>query len=295
MSSQTSAYFYALGASLSFSTASLVFAMYAKNISSIWMNYFKTTICFLCLSLSVVLFVDWQMVSWPVVSALLISGVLGLGLGDLFLLEAYARMGAGRTLILFGFQPLILGVSSWYLFSQPLNSYKLLAVIFFLICLYLFSLEKFKEHGHWEIRGLFAALFGVLFDNSGILLTRWSFDSAPDMGVLQANWIRAAGAMMFYITMNPFLKSQLWKRFCDLSGSQKKIITVASVAGTFVSLVLYLTAVRVAHLASLSAIGVFGPLYSTVLESFINKQRPSKYLVFAIFSFIIGFAILLIH
>jgi drug/metabolite transporter (DMT)-like permease len=257
------------------------------------MNYFKTTVCFLCLAISVIFFVDWQPVSWSVTSALLLSGVLGLGLGDLFLLSAFARMGAGRTLILFGFQPMVLGISSWYLFNQPLSFYKLIAVLFFLLCLYLFSLEKFKEHGHWEIVGLLAALFGVLFDNSGILLTRWSFDSAPQMGVLQANFIRVVGALIFYITLNPYLKSGLIDRFKKLDRKQKWTITVASAAGTFVSLLLYLTAVRVAHLASLSAVGVIGPLYSTTLECWLQKRPPSLYLILAIISFVIGFLILL--
>jgi drug/metabolite transporter (DMT)-like permease len=256
------------------------------------MNYFKTTMLFLCLTVCVV-FVDWQTVSWDVTGALVLSGMLGLGLGDLFLLAAYARMGAGRTLILFGFQPLILGVSSWYLFSQPLSSYKLVAVLFFLLCLYLFSLEKFKENGHWEITGLVAALLGVLFDNTGILLTRWSFDTAPGMGVIQVNFIRVCGAVVFFLTLSPFLKPGLVKNFLALRPKDRGSIMFASIAGTFVSLVLYLSAVRVAHLASLSAMGVFGPLYSTTLECWLDRKAPSRYLLLAMASFVIGFAILL--
>lgn len=293
MNSQKVAYFYALGASLSFSTASLLFAVYARRFSSIWMNYFKTTVCFFCLTLAVIFAVDWQPVPWDVAGALVLSGILGLAIGDLFLLAAYARMGAGRTLILFGFQPLILGVSSWYLFAQPLNSYKLVAVLFFLLCLYIFSLEKFKESGHWEITGLLAALLGVVLDNSGILLTRWSFNSAPEMGVIQANFIRAGGAIVFFITMNPILKSGLVKNFMSLDKKERISIFTASIFGTIVSLILYLSAVRVAHLASISAIGVFGPLYSTSLECLIARKPPSRYLIFAMFSFIIGFVILL--
>jgi drug/metabolite transporter (DMT)-like permease len=258
------------------------------------MNYFKTTVCFLSLSLAVVFAVDWQPVPWDVVGALLLSGILGLAIGDLFLLAAYARMGAGRTLILFGFQPLTLGVSSWYLFAQPLNSYKLVAVLFFLLCLYLFSLEKFKESGHWEVVGLLAALLGVVLDNSGILLTRWSFNTAPDMGVIQANFIRACGAVLFFITMSPMLKPRLVKSFISLKSQERLTIFIASIFGTIVSLVLYLSAVRVAHLASLSAVGVFGPLYSTSLECWLARKRPSRYLIYAMLSFIVGFAILLV-
>jgi len=289
----TQAYFYATAASISFSTASLVVAHYARNVSFVWMNFFKAVVCFVLMSLTLAVTAAWNSVDTSAIAALMISGMIGLGIGDLFLLQAYARIGAGRTLILFGFQPLFIGAAASYLFNQPFGIYRLVSIIFFLICLFLFSYEKFKEHGHWEIIGLVAALLGVMFDNTGVLLTRWAFDSQPQLLPLQANFIRCGGAILFFIFFSPFLKAQLFKRFKSLETKDRWYVTIAAAAGTYMSLMLYLNAIRIGHLASLSAIGVCGPLFSTSLECIVDRKWPSIYLWLSLLSFLIGFTILL--
>ena len=190
------AYFYAIGASAVFSAASLLYAHYSKKISSLWMTFFKAVVCFAGMLITVIVMNAWQPLGGPYVAALMLSGLLGLGIGDLFLLQAYARMGAGRTLVLYGFQPLFLGVASYYLFHQDFNGYRLVAILFFLICLFLFSLEKFKEHGHWEVVGLIAALLGVLFDNVGVILTRWTFEAVPEPHAAMLLLIGVSGAFL---------------------------------------------------------------------------------------------------
>ncbi|MCC6138325.1 MAG: EamA family transporter, partial [Bdellovibrionaceae bacterium] len=215
-------------------------------------------------------------------------------IGDLFLLHAYARIGPGRTLILFGFQPLFIGISSWYFFGQSLSGYRFLAIFFFALCLFLFSLEKFKSDGRWEVMGLLAALTGVICDNTGVLLTRWSFDEIQNLTPLQANFIRCGGAVLFYIFANPFLKTQLIHNFKKIKTFDRTKVIVASACGTFVSLILYLTAVRIGHLASVAAIGVVGPLFTTTVECIADRKLPNKYLWFALISFICGFTILIV-
>lgn len=287
------AYVYAISASACFSSASLVFAHYSKKISSKWMNFFKATVCFVLMTVTLLITRAWQPLAWPATIALMVSGAVGLGLGDLFLLQAYARMGAGRTLVLFGFEPLFLGVASWYLFHQDFSMYRLISILFFLLCLFLFSLEKYKERGHWEIIGLLAALIGVLCDNAGVLLTRWAFESQHQLQPLQANFIRCAGSMVFFIFCSPFLKAQLFAQFRALNTKQRWIVTGAAIAGTYFSLLLYISAIRVGHLASIGALAVCGPIFATSLECIVYKKRPSIYLLLALLSFLTGFAILL--
>lgn len=256
------------------------------------MSFFKTVVCVVLFAVSTLLFVDWVSVPLPVVVALMVSGAIGLGIGDLFLLSAYSRIGPGRTLILFGFQPLFIGVSSWYFFQQELNGYRLLAILFFIFCLFLFSLEKFKESGHWELWGLLAALVGVVCDNSGVVLTRWSFDAVSALTPLQANFIRCGGAFIFYILASPILKTRLVHNYRNLKTVDRIKVVLASAGGTFVSLLLYLTAVRIGHLASIAAIGVVGPLFTMTVECVMDRRWPSAYLWFALVSFICGFSIL---
>mgnify|MGYP001550382094 CR=1 FL=1 len=142
--------------------------------------------------------------------------------------------------------------------------------------------------------GLVAALLGVLLDNTGIVLTRWSFNSEPKMDPLQANAIRVCGAFLFFILANPFLKARLIPEFVKLSVKDKVLSMSAAFVGTFLSLCLYLQAVRVAHLASLAAVGVSGPLISSFIECVYYKRWPSPYLIVALAFFLSGFSILVV-
>lgn len=215
-----------------------------------------------------------------------------MGVGDIFLLTAYARMGAARTLILYGFQPLFLGVAARFLFQQDLSWLRLLAVIFFIACLFIFSFERYRQEGRWEIWGLVAALAGVILDNTGVLMSRWSFDQAAELSVYQANFIRCTGALFLFVCIGRVQEVRLAAGWCSISSKSRFLVGGAAVLGCFVSLVLYLSAIRIGHLASVSALGAAGPIFTAGLECAVTRKPPSRYLVAALAVFLAGFAVL---
>ena len=204
-------------------------------------------------------------------------------------------MGAARTLILFGFQPFFIGVAAHFLFGQEFGGPRLLAIFFFLGCLFTFSLEKFREAGHWEIRGLVAALIGVIFDNVGVILSRWSFEQAPDMNSFQANLLRCSGAVIFYFVLARVVAVELKAGWQKLNPRGRKLAFISVCLGTYLSLFLYLLALKIGHLASISALGVTGPIVTSAMECIYYRKPPSKYLLTALVLFIIGFSILILY
>lgn len=288
------AYLLAIGSSLIFAISSVYYTVYARRFSPIWMNTVKALVLFVALIVTTRIFESWHNTPWPVVSALMISGLLGLAIGDIFLLNAFARIGAARTLILFGFQPLFIGIAAKYLFDQDLNPLRLLSIFFFMGCLYTFSLEKFKSHGHWEIWGLLAALIGVLFDNAGVLLTRWALNTSPELGTLQTNLYRATGAILFFVVLNMIKPNYIAKNFVSLTSQEKKHVILFSFSGTFISLFLYLSALRMGHLASIASVGVSGPLFASLFECYRDQKRPTVYLYVALGFFMTGFSLLVL-
>lgn len=287
-------YLFAVGSSLVFAISSVYYTEYARRFSPVWMNTIKATVLFSSLVLTTFLFESWVPLSTPVIIALVVSGLLGLAIGDIFLLSAYARIGAARTLILFGFQPLFIGIAARFLFQQDLNPERLLAIFFFIGCLYTFSLERYRTEGHWEIWGLVAALIGVIFDNAGVILTRWSFEAQPDLGVLQANLFRAGGAVAFFVLFGFIKNMKTTEKFLSLSPYEMGRVTLVSFCGTFVSLFLYLTAIREGHLASIAAVGVSGPLFASFFECIKERKKPSLYLLIALVFFLAGAGVLIL-
>ncbi|MBX2986956.1 MAG: DMT family transporter [Bdellovibrionaceae bacterium] len=284
---------FASGASFSFATASVVYARFSQKISPLWMNSTKALVCWLALALTLLLTSTWIWPEQRSLYGLLGSGALGLALGDLFLLGAFARIGASRTLMVFGFQPLIMTIAGALLFGQPLHGAQGLGILFFMACLFFLSFERYRDEGRWEWQGLVFALIGVLMDNAGILLTRWSFDLSPALEATQANFLRATGALMFFALLSRLRPIGLIRHFRALNAQERGTVLFASLAGTFLSLSLYLQALKVGHLASLSAIVLTGPFYSGAIECWVRKKAPSRFLVASFVCLLAGMSLVL--
>ena len=286
-----------MGSTFTFATASLYFAEFSKKLSPVWMNYFKACIAFLCFVVTILLFQIPITINSGGVLLLVLSGVTGLMIGDIFLMSAFAHLGSGRVLMIFGFQPLILGVASYFLFGETFEWHRLVAVIFFVLCIASFSLESFKEKGDWELKGIFFGVAGVFLDACGVLMTKKAFESNADLSPFVANAIRSGATMIGFFLVSLVVPRlvQLKAPFLTLTAREKKLAIGASALGGFVALACYLRAIQIGHLATISAIAGTSPLFATVFEIIKGRKKMTKFLAFAIVSFVIGFVILFNH
>ena len=285
-------YLYGLGANLSFALGSQIFTMYSRRISSAWMNCFKAIIGLIAFGISVSLFSTWHSIAPSFFFLFFLSGFMGLGVGDIFLLKAFSEMGPGRTLMLFGFQPLIIGILSYFVFGQTVDSHKFWAILFFILCLGTFSIESFKRSGHWQVKAIAIAFIGMSLDAIGVIITRYSFDHNPDLSAMEGNFHRCVGAVSVFVILSfikPFNFVSKWK---ERATKEKALLIVGSLLGTFLSLALYLKAMQTAHLASLSGIAITGTIFSSLFECIIEKRWPSRYLLIAFIFFLCGMKIL---
>lgn len=290
---------YALGSNLSFAFASTIYADFAKKVSPIWMNFHKSLVAWICfLTVASVLSLYIPLSTFSLV-AFFLSGFLGLFIGDTFLLKAFAELGSGRTLMVFGFQPLILGASSYFLFDERISPIKFLAILFLVGCVFSFSLESSKLKGHWGVQGLLFAFAGVLLDAAGLLLTRYGFNENAGISPFYVNVIRTSGAIFgfaclfqlqriskFNFQFSPF------KPFFALTTKDRWIASLAGALGTFISLSFYLHAVQIGNLASVSAVAGTSPVLATLIETARGRRPLTPHLLAGATLFLIGFLIL---
>ncbi len=257
------------------------------------MNWFKAVIALIgfCIVLLATNSLYWVGISNFM--ALLLSGIIGLGAGDIFLLMAFKEMGAGRTLMLFAFQPLIMGLAGYYVFGQEVDFHIFIAIIFFIICILIFSIESFKKKGNWGVTGISFAMLGMLLDATGVVITRHLFDSNSDLSPLLTNFYRTLGAVMLFLIIPFFKPIKFFKPLGTFSTLEKGGVFFGAFCGTFISLSLYLSAVQKANLASLSGVAITATIFSAVFECIWHRRFPSGYLIAAFISFALGMRILL--
>ncbi|MDA8132936.1 MAG: EamA family transporter [Elusimicrobia bacterium] len=288
------AYIYALAANLSFAIGVQFFTHYARRISSLWVNCFKAAVAAFLFLGTILIEGGFHAIDPGMASLFLLSGMIGLGLGDIYILKAFSMMGPGRTMMVFGFQPLLIGVVSYFAFGQAIDPDKLFAIFFFVVCLYIFSLESFKKHGHWNMKATLFAMGGMALDGCGVLLTRYAFNNSPGIGTTEGNFYRAAGALLLFAAMSSVKPFHFVEKLKGLGRDGLLWITLGSVAGTYLSLMFYLSAVRYsAALAAVTGIAITGTLFSSAFECVVERKLPSRYLVVAFAFFLGGMAFLL--
>jgi drug/metabolite transporter (DMT)-like permease len=282
-------YIYALGANLSFAIGVQFFTHYAKRLSSLWVNCFKAVVAAALFALTLSFQGGFHPIGLKYILLFFASGMLGLGAADVFLIKSFSLMGPGRTMMLFGFQPLLIGVLSYFLFGQHIDSGKFTAVFFFVICLFIFSLESFRRQGHWNIKASTFALCGIVLDACGVMITRYSFNANPGITTTEGNFYRAAGAVVLFITLSRVRSFNFFTGLRALTPRHVLFMTIGSFMGTYLSLMLYLNAVRYAGaLAVVSGIAITGTLFASVFECAIDRKPPSVYLIISFAFFLSG-------
>jgi drug/metabolite transporter (DMT)-like permease len=154
------------------------------------------------------------------------------------------------------------------------------------LCLFTISLEYFKKSGSWQLDGMIAGLIAILLDGVGIFLTRFSFEDTKGISAIEVNAI--IGFVIIYLFKERISFRPTWKSF---TRDEKIRIVLGSLLGTFVSLILYLTAISRGKLSIVSAVTVTGPMFASVFESVRYKRWPSLYTFIAFIFFAAGFFI----
>lgn len=287
--SATNVYLLAIGANLAFSTATIFFSYFSQKFSSLWINQAKVLISLLCFSLATIVSKVWVDIQLTSLIYLFCSGFIGLCLGDLLLFKAFSRLGPARTLVMFSFGPLFLGLYGFLFLNQSFTWSQTLAVLCMIICVFIFMLEKKDQSGKWEFDSFVFAFLGILLDNSGVILTREAYEFQQELHSFQVNMIRCLGAITGFIVIKPRGYLDFFKTSFALNLKEKALLVSSCVCGTFVSLSLYLAAVKYAHLGTLTAISITGPVWVSLVDCLYHRRLPNVYLVSAFTFFLVGF------
>lgn len=282
-------YLLAIGANLAFSTSSIFFSYFTNKYSSFWMNQAKVIISLMCFAIALLVTGVWTPISWVSAGILFLSGLIGLCLGDLMLFGAFTKLGPGRTLVMFSFGPLILGLYGFFFLAQTFSFDQTIAVICMIACIFIFMLEKKGTTGSWELKSFIIAFLAILLDNFGVMLTRTAYEAQPLLHSFQVNVIRCLGAISGFVLIRPKGYLEFFQSAFKLEKREKVMLIGASICGTFVSLSLYLSAVKHAHLGTLTAISITGPVWVSIIESIYSRKLPNLYLISAFTFFLAGF------
>jgi drug/metabolite transporter (DMT)-like permease len=286
-------YAFGIGANLAFSTASMVFTLYAKRFSSMWINQVKVIVAFLAFVIAMLYSQKMVSVGTYPLLLLLLSGLSGLCIGDIFLFRAFATLGAGRSLVLYSFQPLMLGIYGYFFLNQLFSLNQTLSVICMIICIFIFMLERNRSTGSWDMKSFMWAFLGITLDAFGVMLTRSAYEADPSLETFQVNVIRCLGALIGFLLISPKSYITVFKDVISLRKREQSLLVASAVCGCFLSLTLYLAALKYAHVGTLTSIAITGPVWVSMLECVYHKRAPNLFLLGAFAFFLTGFYLMI--
>ena len=87
-----------------------------------WINQIKVFTAFVAFIIAMYFSDQIASVNLLVLSYLFLSGFMGLCVGDIFLFRAFTTLGPARSLVLYSFQPLMLGLYGYFFLAQIFRS-----------------------------------------------------------------------------------------------------------------------------------------------------------------------------
>ncbi|QEY33539.1 EamA family transporter [Synechococcus sp. RSCCF101] len=193
----------ALGAALSWTLASSIWRTLSTSLSAIQLNALKNGLATLLL-LPVLLALPWRDQSASI-ALLLLSGVVGISLGDSFYLAALRRLGTRRTLTVEALAPLLASVGGLWLMGEPVSGSAWLGAAMVTAAVVLVASQAGGSPGgglpaspRSRLWGLACSLMAVVCGLIGAGLSR-AVLAGGDLAPLQTSAIRLLGGLVLLL------------------------------------------------------------------------------------------------
>lgn len=221
----------------------------------------------------------------------MLSGLIGLALGDYLLVIGFEKIGPARTLLIFGIQPVLFLAIDLLTVPDKITWWAPFGVCLMLVSLLLVIFEKQKAIYKWSLVGFLCGLFGVLLDFSGVLITKWAMNNG-DHSIVEVYFWRMLGALIGLVFFHMILKQSAFKFSKGETRKDKALFAAACIGGTFISLWCYLKAIEIGPLSSVTAVAVTGPLFAGLFEWMFYKKPLTLNLTLSLACFSMGFYLL---
>jgi len=246
-----------------------------KEVGSLSVNIIRLVIGFIFISVysliarGMVLPFDASTDTW---GWLLLSGVVGLAIGDLFLFQAFVDVGSRLSMLIMTLSPSLTLILDYFVFGESISPIKFLGMFMVIVSILLVisfrnSEESFSEH---KVRGLIFAFLGALGQSVGLILSKQGMQSYDAFASTQIRIIAALVTFALIITYR--------KKWSNVFGALYKkramgFITIGSFFGPFLGVSLSLLAMQYTSAAVAQTISQTNVILLIPFTAFFFKEK----------------------
>ena len=255
----------ALGAAFLWALSAVVYAQLGQRIPPLALNLSKGVIAIALISITLIVQGNYLSPEMDAVAVgfLLLSGVLGIGLGDTFYFEALNNLGARRTLLLEALAPPLSALIA-LIFLQESLSAKAWAGIFLTVLGVSWVVSERVPGCDTKavnpLRGISFGLLSALGQASGAVLSRAAL-AETTISPLWSTLLRLVGSILVLLMWMP-LQSQSSVGFKPLHSIQLLgVIAVTALFSTYLGILLQQTAIKYTATGIAQALISTSPLF----------------------------------
>ena len=285
----------ALGASLSWTYACFVWRYQTEKYKSLDINFVKNIIAFLIFLPAILNFSTIS--EFKSIIILLLSGIVGIGLGDTFYIKSLQIIGTRKTLSIETISPLLAALSGKYFINENLAIKSWIGIIIITISLFIILRKKNKlKFQNSELTGfknnlkiyIFPCL-SVLCAVTGGLLSRMLFLES-NLSPFLTTEIRLLGAILFLITINRFKINFFLK---ELNKSERQRFLLSIFFGTNIGILLQQVVFKTLPLGIGWTLLSTSPLISLLFAK-KEEAKISKDIIFFTSTLFIGLCLIIL-
>lgn len=290
---------FALGAAALWAVSPLFMASAGRKVGSFPVVLLRSLLASIALALAVVVIAIYEG-AWPAMpdacqaSWLAISGLLGMGIGDVLIYEAFVTLGPRRTTQTLVLAPAVAVVIGWLTLGEALSGTTLLGVVIILSATSYAVLAGQRspretpviaagesgdvesvdedpsestaphrgEPGHVTMTGLLCAVGGAVCMAAGAVTGRQAFVNSAPVDTYVATLVRVGVAGIF-LWLAPVVRRQVPRTLALLRGGHVlSRVSIGTLLGPFIGMSCYVAALKTTPAGLVSVLVATSPLFA---------------------------------
>jgi drug/metabolite transporter (DMT)-like permease len=293
----------ALGTALFFAFGSTLFTFAGRAFGSQWVNRVRLLLASLMIAIVHVLLLGYlvpQGVSTESLGWLSISGIVGLVLGDMCLMQAFVMIGPRLSMLMMALAPMFSTVIAWLFLNETLDGQTVIGIILAVAGVIIVVTER-TTAGRTSVAvsgreyriGLLFGLGGSLGQAGGTILSRLGL--AAGIEPISASLIRLTVATVV-IWIIAFLRGQAGGTFSAIQAKPRASLQLvaATIAGPVIGVWLSLVAVQRTSVGIASTLSALTPIFLIPISYFVFKEHVTRQAIFGTIIATIGTVLLFI-
>ncbi|KLN59115.1 membrane protein [Kiloniella spongiae] len=270
----------ALSAATCWAVGSIVSVMPVERLGTIGFNRVRMIIVFAMLGSYVTIFGGWETIQKDQIAEIMLSGFIGILLGDTALFATMNRLGPRRTAILFSTNAPMSTLLGWIFLDEALPPTALLGTILVIsgvILAIVYGKRRDQLH-KWEaikgplIVGVGIGLIAALGQSVGSLIAKPVMASGADPFAVSAMRVGITALGLVILCSAPV---QAFKLKTKLDSQIIAHIVISGFLGMFVGMTLILYALAKGDVGIVATLSATTPVIMLPMMWFRTKERPA--------------------